>query len=68
MSLAVCSVSENGKVAVEYNSSQEEPADSLTEEELKGLVQVKPVGLQLLRRACVFHLGTGDAAVNRYSP
>ncbi|NXA16794.1 RDM1 protein, partial [Sapayoa aenigma] len=33
-------VLENGKVAVEYNSSQEEPTDSLTEEELKGLVQV----------------------------
>ncbi|NXD74435.1 RDM1 protein, partial [Eolophus roseicapillus] len=33
-------VLENGKVAVEYNSSQEEPIDCLTEEELKGLVQV----------------------------
>ncbi|NWH82598.1 RDM1 protein, partial [Piaya cayana] len=33
-------VLENGKVAVEYNSTQEEPTDSLTEEELKGLVQV----------------------------
>ncbi|OPJ79570.1 hypothetical protein AV530_017108 [Patagioenas fasciata monilis] len=36
-------VLENGKVAVEYNSTQEELTDSLTEEELKGLVQVKPV-------------------------
>lgn len=35
-------VSENGKVAVEYNHTQEEPTDSLTEEELKGLVQVRP--------------------------
>ena len=45
MSLAVYSVSENGKVAVEYSSSQEEPTDSLTEEELKGLVQVKAVDI-----------------------
>ncbi|XP_065507347.1 RAD52 motif-containing protein 1 isoform X2 [Caloenas nicobarica] len=30
---------ENGKVAVEYNSTLEELTDSLTEEELKGLVQ-----------------------------
>ncbi|NXU91413.1 RDM1 protein, partial [Xiphorhynchus elegans] len=40
-------VLENGKVAVEYDSSQEEPTDSLTEEELKGLVQVKAVGTEL---------------------
>ncbi|NXN26093.1 RDM1 protein, partial [Nycticryphes semicollaris] len=33
-------VLENGKVAVEYNPTQEEFTDSLTEEELKGLVQV----------------------------
>ncbi|NXA43004.1 RDM1 protein, partial [Eudromia elegans] len=33
-------VLDNGKVAVEYNCTQEEPTDSLTEEELKGLVQV----------------------------
>ncbi|NXG72504.1 RDM1 protein, partial [Baryphthengus martii] len=33
-------VLENGKVAVEYSSSHEEPTDSLPEEELKGLVQV----------------------------
>ncbi|XP_075299776.1 RAD52 motif-containing protein 1 isoform X2 [Opisthocomus hoazin] len=39
-------VLENGKVAVEYNSSQEEPADSLTEEELKGLVQVNGLSLE----------------------
>ncbi|XP_061874345.1 RAD52 motif-containing protein 1-like [Colius striatus] len=39
-------VLENGKVAVEYNSSQEEPMDSLTEEELKGLVQVNELSLQ----------------------
>lgn len=45
MSLAVYSVSENGKVVVEYNSSQEEPTDFLTEEELKGLVQVKAVDI-----------------------
>ncbi|XP_068774886.1 RAD52 motif-containing protein 1 isoform X4 [Struthio camelus] len=32
-------VLDNGKVAVEYNSTQEEPTDSLTEEELKGLIQ-----------------------------
>ncbi|XP_069642843.1 RAD52 motif-containing protein 1 isoform X2 [Haliaeetus albicilla] len=32
-------VLENGKVVVEYNSSQEKPTDFLTEEELKGLVQ-----------------------------
>ncbi|XP_040473568.1 RAD52 motif-containing protein 1 [Falco naumanni] len=38
-------VLENGKVAVEYNSSQEEPIDSLTEEELKGLVQVNELSL-----------------------
>ncbi|NWH60178.1 RDM1 protein, partial [Geococcyx californianus] len=31
---------ETGKVAVEYNSTQEDLTDSLTEEELKGLVQV----------------------------
>lgn len=42
---AVCSVSENGKVAVEYSSSQEEPTDCLTEEELKGLVQVGAGGV-----------------------
>lgn len=41
ISLAVL-ISENGKVAVEYNYTQEEPTDSLTEEELKGLVQVRP--------------------------
>ncbi|XP_030364507.1 RAD52 motif-containing protein 1-like isoform X1 [Strigops habroptila] len=39
-------VLENGKVAVEYNSSQEEPTDSLTEEELKGLVQVNELSLE----------------------
>ncbi|NWR80041.1 RDM1 protein, partial [Centropus unirufus] len=38
-------VLENGKVAVEYNSTQEELTDSLTEEELKGLVQVNPVDI-----------------------
>ncbi|KAM6368723.1 RAD52 motif-containing protein 1 isoform 2-T3 [Pluvialis apricaria] len=35
-------VLENGKVAVEYNSTQEELIDCLTEEELKGLVQPLP--------------------------
>ncbi|NXM76112.1 RDM1 protein, partial [Serilophus lunatus] len=39
-------VLENGKVAVEYNSSQEEPTDSLTEKELKGLVQVNDLSLE----------------------
>ncbi|XP_074782730.1 RAD52 motif-containing protein 1 [Athene noctua] len=39
-------VLENGKVAVEYNSSQEEPTDALTEEELKGLVQVNELSLK----------------------
>uniref|UniRef100_A0A8C8B6W3 RAD52 motif containing 1 n=1 Tax=Otus sunia TaxID=257818 RepID=A0A8C8B6W3_9STRI len=39
-------VLENGKVAVEYNSSQEEPTDALTEEELKGLVQVNELSLE----------------------
>lgn len=39
-------VLENGKVAVEYNSTQEEVTDSLTEEELKGLVQVGELSLQ----------------------
>ncbi|NXO05428.1 RDM1 protein, partial [Rhinopomastus cyanomelas] len=39
-------VLENGKVAVEYNSSQEEPTDSLTEEELKGLIQVNELSLE----------------------
>ncbi|KQK81373.1 RAD52 motif-containing protein 1-like protein [Amazona aestiva] len=39
-------VLENGKVAVEYNSSQEEPTDCLTEEELKGLVQVNELSLE----------------------
>lgn len=38
-------VSENGKVAVEYDSTQEELTDSLTEEDLKGLVQVKAVDI-----------------------
>ncbi|NWI10749.1 RDM1 protein, partial [Crypturellus soui] len=33
-------VLDTGKVAVEYNCTQEEPTDSLTEEELKGLIQV----------------------------
>ncbi|NWY07825.1 RDM1 protein, partial [Nothoprocta ornata] len=33
-------VLDNGKVAVEYNCTQEEPTDSLTEEDLKGLIQV----------------------------
>ncbi|KAK2512554.1 Rdm1 [Columba guinea] len=37
---------ENGKVAVEYNSTQEELTDSLTEEELKGLVQVHELSLE----------------------
>uniref|UniRef100_A0A8D0BLQ5 RAD52 motif-containing protein 1 n=1 Tax=Salvator merianae TaxID=96440 RepID=A0A8D0BLQ5_SALMN len=33
-------VLENGKVAVEYSSPQEDPIECLTEEELKGLIQV----------------------------
>ncbi|XP_065507353.1 RAD52 motif-containing protein 1 isoform X7 [Caloenas nicobarica] len=37
---------ENGKVAVEYNSTLEELTDSLTEEELKGLVQVNELSLE----------------------
>ncbi|NXK48905.1 RDM1 protein, partial [Chauna torquata] len=39
-------VLENGKVAVEYYHTQEEPTDSLTEEELKGLVQVNELPLE----------------------
>ncbi|XP_069642842.1 RAD52 motif-containing protein 1 isoform X1 [Haliaeetus albicilla] len=39
-------VLENGKVVVEYNSSQEKPTDFLTEEELKGLVQVNELSLE----------------------
>ncbi|KAM6312289.1 LOW QUALITY PROTEIN: RAD52 motif-containing protein 1 [Podargus strigoides] len=39
-------VLENGKVAVEYNSTQEELTDSLTDEELKGLVQVNELSLE----------------------
>ncbi|KAM6295356.1 RAD52 motif-containing protein 1 [Aegotheles albertisi] len=39
-------VLENGKVAVEYNSTPEELTDSLTEEELKGLVQVNELSLE----------------------
>ncbi|XP_065554924.1 RAD52 motif-containing protein 1 isoform X2 [Lathamus discolor] len=39
-------VLENGKVAVEYSSSQEEPTDCLTEEELKRLVQVNELSLE----------------------
>ncbi|XP_051496407.1 RAD52 motif-containing protein 1 isoform X2 [Apus apus] len=37
---------ENGKVAVEYNSTQEELTDSLPEEELKGLLQVNELSLE----------------------
>ncbi|XP_006017930.1 RAD52 motif-containing protein 1 isoform X1 [Alligator sinensis] len=39
-------VLENGKVAVEYISGQEESIDSLTEEELKGLIQVNDLSLE----------------------
>ncbi|XP_009959367.1 PREDICTED: RAD52 motif-containing protein 1, partial [Leptosomus discolor] len=39
-------VLENGKVAAEYNSCPEEPTDALTEEELKGLVQVNELSLE----------------------
>ncbi|KFM13329.1 RAD52 motif-containing protein 1, partial [Aptenodytes forsteri] len=39
-------VLENGKVAVEYDPTQEELTDSLTEEELKGLVQVSELSLE----------------------
>ncbi|XP_027761647.1 RAD52 motif-containing protein 1 isoform X2 [Empidonax traillii] len=39
-------VLENGKVAVEYNPCQEEPTDPLTEEELKGLIQVSELSLE----------------------
>lgn len=53
-------------MAVEYNSFSEEPTDSLTEEELKGLVQVKAGDTQPLHRACLFplqrHHGRGNAA------
>ncbi|CAM4704385.1 RAD52 motif-containing protein 1 isoform X1 [Caretta caretta] len=41
-------VLENGKVAVEYNSAQEDPIDSLTDEELKGLIQVNDLSLEQL--------------------
>uniref|UniRef100_A0A8C9L6B3 DM1 domain-containing protein n=1 Tax=Pavo cristatus TaxID=9049 RepID=A0A8C9L6B3_PAVCR len=39
-------VLESGKVAVEYNHAAEEPTDSLTEEELEGLVQVNELPLE----------------------
>ncbi|XP_064030668.1 RAD52 motif-containing protein 1 isoform X3 [Pogoniulus pusillus] len=39
-------VLESGKVAVEYNSWQEEPTDLLTEEELKGLIEVNELSLE----------------------
>ncbi|POI22182.1 hypothetical protein CIB84_014071, partial [Bambusicola thoracicus] len=39
-------VLESGKVAVEYNHAAEEPTDSLTEEELEGLVQVSELHLE----------------------
>ncbi|XP_032296789.1 RAD52 motif-containing protein 1 isoform X3 [Coturnix japonica] len=39
-------VLESGKVAVEYNPTAEEPIDSLTEEELEGLVQVNELRLE----------------------
>ncbi|XP_039359964.1 RAD52 motif-containing protein 1 isoform X2 [Mauremys reevesii] len=39
---------ENGKVAVEYNSAQEEPIDSLTDEELRGLIQINDLSLEQL--------------------
>ncbi|XP_042700773.2 RAD52 motif-containing protein 1 isoform X5 [Chrysemys picta bellii] len=41
-------VLENGKVAVEYNSAEEEPIDSLTDEELRGLIQVNDLSLEQL--------------------
>ncbi|XP_061446324.1 RAD52 motif-containing protein 1 isoform X2 [Rhineura floridana] len=41
-------VLENGKVAVEYSSPQEDPIDCLTEEELKGLLQVTELSLSQL--------------------
>ncbi|XP_075767361.1 RAD52 motif-containing protein 1 isoform X2 [Pelodiscus sinensis] len=41
-------VLENGKVAVEYNAAQEEPIDSFTDEELRGLVQVNDLSLEQL--------------------
>ncbi|XP_072212693.1 RAD52 motif-containing protein 1 isoform X2 [Excalfactoria chinensis] len=37
---------ESGKVAAEYNHTAEEPTDSLTEEELEGLVQVNELPLE----------------------
>ncbi|XP_068027174.1 RAD52 motif-containing protein 1 [Melanerpes formicivorus] len=39
-------VLENGKVTVEYNCCQEEPTDLLTEEELKGLIEVNDLSLE----------------------
>lgn len=48
-------VSENGKVAVEYNSAQEEPIDSLTDEELRGLLQVRR-GCFVIRYKRTVHL------------
>ncbi|XP_038241075.1 RAD52 motif-containing protein 1 isoform X4 [Dermochelys coriacea] len=41
-------VLENGKVAVEYNSAQEESIDSLTDEELRGLIQINDLSLEQL--------------------
>lgn len=43
-------------MAVEYRSSPEEPTDSLAEEELKGLIQVRAGDTQPLHRACLFPL------------
>lgn len=52
MSLPVCSISESGKVAVEYNHAAEDPTDFLTEEELEGLVQVTAADVQHLHSIC----------------
>ncbi|KAM9112400.1 RAD52 motif-containing protein 1 [Pangshura tecta] len=41
-------VLENGKVAVEYNSAHEDPIDSLTDEELRGLIQINDLSLEQL--------------------
>ncbi|XP_010193052.1 PREDICTED: RAD52 motif-containing protein 1, partial [Mesitornis unicolor] len=64
-------VLENGKVAVEYNSSQEEPTDCLTEEELKGLVQVNELSLEqfdLEEEEVLSDVGVDDELPSREMP
>ncbi|NWX50026.1 RDM1 protein, partial [Steatornis caripensis] len=64
-------VLENGKVVVEYNSTQEELTDSLTEEEMKGLVQVNELSLEqfgLEEEEVLSDLGFDDELASREMP